>query len=124
MASGGERSVRVAERVRAELMDVLIRGEVRHPDAAGVVVSTVKVSDDLRHARVYVRVVDGQDVDAARQKRVVKAMERASGFLRGEIGRRVGLKYTPELQFFWDEGVDHALRVESLLDEIKREGKG
>lgn len=121
---GGTRAARVGERIRAELMDLFLRGEVRHPDANGVLVSSVAVSDDLRHARVYVRVMDGERIDAVRQEKVVKALDRATPFLRGALGKRVGLKYTPELAFYWDEGVDHALRIESLLEEIKREGKG
>lgn len=117
-----KRAVRVAERIRAELEDVLIRGIVRDPAAAGAVISNVKVSDDLRQATVYVRVLTG-DADAARQKELVKAMERAKGVMRRELSSRMQLRYTPELRFFWDSGADHALRMDQLFDEISKEKK-
>jgi ribosome-binding factor A len=122
--SQGSRAARVADGIRAELMDLLLRGEVRDPDAKGVMISGVKLTDDLRSARVMVRIVDGTEPDEARRTRAVKALTRASGFLRGAIGRKLALRFAPELHFHWDEGVDHALRLETLLDEIKREGKG
>lgn len=118
-----KRAVRVAERIRAELEDVLIRGIVRDPATSGAVISSVKVSDDLRQATVYVRVLTG-DADAARQKSLVKAMERAKGVMRRELSSRMQLRYTPELRFFWDSGADYALRMDQLLDEISKEKKG
>ena len=120
----GSRAARVADGIRAELMSLLLRGEVRDPDASGVMISEVKLSDDLRSARVLVRIADGSEPDEGRRQRAVKALDRAGGFLRGAVGRKLALRYAPELRFHWDEGVDHALRVESLLAEIEREGKG
>lgn len=115
-----KRSVRVAERVRAELMEMLLRGEVRDPEVRDVFVSDVRVSDDLSQARVYVRLTDPQS-GASRQKRAVRAMERASGFLRTRLADRVRMKRVPELQFHWDEVVDRATRIEGLLAEVRQE---
>jgi ribosome-binding factor A len=120
----GSRAARVADGIRAELMDLLLRGEVRDPDAKGVMISEVKLTDDLRSARVMIRIADGTPADEVRRTRAVKALDRAGRFLRGAVGRKLALRHAPELRFFWDEGVDHALRVESLLAEIEREGKG
>ena len=120
--NASRRSARVAERVRAELMELLIRGAVRDPGASGVWVSGVTISNDLKHARVFIRLTE---VDAGQPAReaAVKALTRACGYLRKELAPRLRLKYMPELSFFWDEHVDRASRVEELLIEIGREGK-
>lgn len=117
------RPARVGERIREELMDLLLRGAVKDPGAAGAVIHAVHVTADLRHARVFVRAAE-PDADEARQRRVIAALERASGFLRREIGARLGIRHTPELKFVWDESAERAARVEELLDEIRREEAG
>lgn len=117
------RSERVAERVRAELMELLLRGRVHDPDARDLYVTDVVVSADLRHARVYVRCALG-DASPERGRRAVKALQRASGFIQRELAPRLELKYQPELRFFWDEGFDRARRVEELLEEIADEAAG
>lgn len=120
--SDGKRPKRVAERIRAELMGMLLRGAVHDPEAAQAHVTEVVMTDDLRLARVYVRVI-GDEPTAIRQRAIVKALERARGFLRRELGSKLALRYNPELEFFWDSDVDRALRVEALLAEIERERK-
>ncbi|MGB5682826.1 MAG: 30S ribosome-binding factor RbfA [Polyangiales bacterium] len=118
---GFRRADRVAERIRSELMDLLLRGSVREPAAKDVVVSAVRVTDDLSIARVYVRVLE--EIGADRQESVVEALRRATGFLRRELGHRLQLRHVPTLEFFWDDVVDSALRIESILDEISEESK-
>lgn len=113
-----KRSVRVAERVRAELMDLVLTGAVKDPRAAGAVITDVRVTDDLRYAWVYVRLLE-QAVSEDRKRELVRALGRASGFLRREIGMRIRTKHTPELRFEWDEVVDRAARIEQVLDELR-----
>ncbi|MGD8607939.1 MAG: 30S ribosome-binding factor RbfA [Myxococcales bacterium] len=114
---GFRRADRVAERIRSELMDLVLRGTVRDPAVGHVVISAVRVTDDLSIARVYVRVLE--EIDADRQDAVVRALERATGFLRKELGHRLQLRHVPALEFYWDDVVDSALRIESILDEIR-----
>jgi len=116
---GYRRADRVAERLRSELMDLLLRGSVRDPAASDVLVSAVRMTDDLSIARVYVRLL--QEADGARQDEVVDALGRAKGFLRRELGQRLQLRHVPSLEFYWDDVVDSALRIESILDEIRDE---
>lgn len=118
---GFRRADRVAERIRSELMDLLLRGSVRDPAAKDVVISAVRVTDDLSIARVYVRVLS--EIDTDHQEGVVEALRRATGFLRRELGHRLQLRHVPALQFYWDDVVDSALRIESILDEISEESK-
>jgi ribosome-binding factor A len=98
-------------------MDLVLRGTVRDPAVGHVVISAVRVTDDLSIARVYVRVLE--EIDADRQDAVVRALERATGFLRKELGHRLQLRHVPALEFYWDDVVDSALRIESILDEIR-----
>ena len=114
------RSVRVAERIKAEIMDMMIRGAVKDPRARDAVVTEVRVTPDLRFARVYVRVLE-EDVSERRRRQVVEALGRAGKFMRREMGRRLHLKQIPELRFEWDEVIDDALRVERVLDELQHE---
>lgn len=114
---GFRRADRVAERLRTELMDLLLRGGLRDPNAQNVVVSAVRMTDDLSIARVYVRVLE--EVGPDKQEAVVDALRRATGFLRREIGQRMQLRHVPTLEFFWDDVVDSALRIEAILDEIR-----
>jgi len=100
-------------------MGLLLRGSVRDPAASNVVVSAVRMTDDLSIARVYVRVLE--EVDADRQEEVVDALGRARGFLRRELGQRLQLRHVPSLEFYWDDVVDSALRIESILDEIRED---
>jgi ribosome-binding factor A len=116
---GFKRADRVAERIRSELMELFLRGSLRDPAAKDVVVSAVRMTDDLSIARVYVRVLE--EVDVEKQESVVAALERATGFLRRELGQRLQLRHVPSLQFYWDDVVDSALRIESILDEISAE---
>jgi ribosome-binding factor A len=116
---GFRRADRVSERIRSELMDLMLRGSVRDPAAKDVVVSAVRMTDDLSIARVYVRVLE--EIDTDRQEAVVAALGRASGFLRHEIGQRLQLRHVPKLEFYWDEVVDSALRIESILQEIRED---
>lgn len=98
-------------------MDLLLRGVVHEPAAKDVVVSTVRVTDDLGIARVYVRVLE--EIGPERQEEVVQALGRASGFIRRELGHRLQLRHVPALEFYWDDVVDSALRIESILGELR-----
>lgn len=124
MRAKGEpsRPQRVGERIREELMDLLLRGAVKDPGAAGVVVHEVRLTKDLRLARVFVRLTE-PEADAPSRRRALAALERASGFLRREVGARLGIRHTPELSFVWDESTERAARVEQLLEEIRAERK-
>ncbi len=115
-----KRPVRVAERIREELEGLLLRGAVHDPGVAGATVSGVSVSPDLSVADVRVRIYN-REVDEPQRKRVVRAFERAKGLLRRELASRLSMRHTPELRFHWDSGVDHALRIETLLEEIRRD---
>lgn len=72
---------------------------------------------------MYIRLTSA-DADEPARNSAVKALTRASGYLRRELAPRLKLRYLPELSFFWDEDVERAMRIEELLVEISREVKG
>lgn len=113
-----KRTDRVAEQLRAELMELVLRGEVRDPRASGVHVAGVLMTPDLRQAKVQVRLAHDASPDANKKREVVQALQHASGHLRRLLGPRLNLRYLPELRFFWDDGGDHSLRLHELLAEI------
>jgi ribosome-binding factor A len=116
-----KRAVRVAERVREELATLIAR-TVRDPRVQGVSIARVDMTDDLRQARVLVRLLEGGD-DEARREEAVTGLGRASGLLRREVTKRLSLRYAPELKFVYDDGQDHLSRVEQLLAEVDAEKK-
>lgn len=119
VSSGTSRERRLAERIRADLSDLLVRGAVRDPDVAGAIVTDVKVSGDLGVARVYLRLLTPEP-DPARRERLLAAMKRAGGFLRRELGASLAVRRVPELRFQWDEAADRAARLEAIFEEIRR----
>jgi ribosome-binding factor A len=116
------RPKRVGEGLRQELA-TLLGSEVRDPGAAGAVVTRVDVTDDLRNARVLVRLLEGGD-DPRRRRELLSALRRAAGLLRRGAARRLALRHAPELRFSYDDGLDATSRIEALLAEVEAERKG
>jgi ribosome-binding factor A len=103
------RPERVAHLVQAKLAELLIR-EARDPRLREVTLTAVRMTPDLRSARVYFRVLGGGDISP-----IQRALERATPYLRGQVGRALGLRVTPELRFEFDSTPDQARRVDALL---------
>jgi ribosome-binding factor A len=116
----GRRGLRLSELVRGQLADV-IRRELDDPELSLVVVTRVKVSEDLSYIDVGTRFL-GVD-DERRRKLLLKRLSRASHRVRRALGTELELRRTPELRFHHDSGQDAAERVGELLDEIERERK-
>jgi len=106
----------VGELLRHALSDILLQSEIRDPDLEGVsvTVTQVKPSPDMRHATVFVEPLGGKNADT-----IVNALNRHRGFLRGELGRTIELKFTPELRFVEDTSFAEAERIEKILQSEK-----
>jgi ribosome-binding factor A len=117
------RAHRVAGLLRAELMELLLRGGLRDKAVADAYITDVAFTDDLRHARVYFRLTR-PTLGAKDRENALAALEKASGYLRRELGPRLQLQYMPDLKFFWDDGLDRAAAVDAVLDEIRRDEEG
>ena len=111
-AGPSQRQLRVGELIRHALAEMLSRAEVHDPVIEGhmITVPEVAMTADLRLATIYVMPLGGRDA-----KPVLEALERNKKFLRGEIARRVNLKFAPEIRFRVDERFDEAERIEKLL---------
>lgn len=107
-----QRQLRAGELLRHALVDILAREEMRDPDLEGALISVTEVrpSPDLRQAKVYVAPLGHGD-----QVKVAAALNRASSFLRGRLGREIDMKFTPELHFHPDNSFDTASHVDELL---------
>ncbi|MCY4076300.1 MAG: 30S ribosome-binding factor RbfA [Acidobacteria bacterium] len=113
----GARTDRVGERIRAELSELLLR-RVREPAVEGVTITHVDVTRDLQTARVYYRVL----AETASRRDVARALRRAQGFLRRELGGRLRLRRIPDLRFLHDDSVEQQDRLARLFDEIREPG--
>jgi ribosome-binding factor A len=107
-----QRQLRVGELIRHELAAMLTRGEVHDHviQTRMITVPEVRMSADLRLATIYIMPLGGRD-----KKEVLDALERNKRYMRGEIARRVNLKFAPEIRFRIDERFDEAERIEKLL---------
>jgi ribosome-binding factor A len=115
--SQGSRPERVADQLRAELAQLLSR-EVHDPGVGFVTLTRVHVSPDLQMARVYYTSL-GDDTG---RRATARALERASPFLRRQIGRRLRLKRVPEITFTYDDSIAGQDRIERLLNELQPGG--
>lgn len=110
------RVLKVAERVRHILSELLARQEV-HDDivsAANISVTEVRMTPDLRSATAYVKPLLGADED-----KIVTALRQNTAYLQREVAKRLGLKFAPKLKFRADESFDEADRIERLLRDPK-----
>ena len=108
------RQKRVAERLQAEISD-LIQREMNDPRLEMVTVTVVTVDRELAHADVFVSTVG----DETRQKEVLQVLNGAKGFIRREVSHRMDLRRMPQLVFHWDASPEKAEHVSQLLDELK-----
>jgi ribosome-binding factor A len=108
-----QRQLRVGEMLRHALAGILTRSDIADPELEGryITVTEVKLSPDLRHATVFARPF-GTDEDGPA---LLQALNRHQRYLRGELGHRVALKFTPDLTFRLDESFDEAERIDALL---------
>ncbi len=112
--------LRVAELIRHACAEVLSRGEINDPvlETHVVTVPRVKMSPDLKLATLFVMPLGGKDA-----KDVIKALDRHRAFLRGEIARKINLKFAPDVRFKVDDSFDNAAKIDALLnsDKVRRD---
>jgi ribosome-binding factor A len=113
----GYRPDRVGDQIRQELSELLTRGAVHDPGIGFITVTRVQVSADLQHARVFYTSMG----DEKARHRTSQALERATPFLRRHIGGRLRLRRVPELEFRFDESVEHQDRIERILRDLHDE---
>lgn len=118
--TGYNRASRVADQIRIEVAEILSR-RTKDPGLGFVTVTDVEVTSDLRTARVYVTTME---TEPQRERDTFAALDRAVGFVRAELGRRLHLRYTPELTFHKDTTGPRGDRILHILDSLEAERAG
>lgn len=117
-----QRQLRVGEMLRHALSEILREGDIRDEDLIGVsvTVTQVKPSPDMRHATVFVEPLGGKNAD-----KIVAALNKHRAYIRGEMGHRITLKFTPDLRFIEDDSFAEAEKIENLLksERVRRDLK-
>ena len=109
MAKVFSRSSRIAEQMRRELAD-LLQFEVKDPRIGMVTITEVEVTGDMAHAKVFYSAQEG----SAEQQ---KGLEKAAGFLRSQVAKRMLLRAVPQLHFEYDASADYGMKMSKLIDE-------
>ena len=110
-----KRSQRVSHVIREEVSDIILN-RLKDPRIGFLTVTDVEVSQDLKLARIYVSTLKDEDREGA-----IEALTSSKGFIRQELGRRVRMKSTPELEFRFDESSRYGDKMERLFKQIKEE---
>jgi ribosome-binding factor A len=110
-----KRATRVADLIMADISDILLK-EIRDPRIKFVTITGVKLTDDLRLAKVFF-VEMGKD---ACEPQTQTALQKATGFLKRELGKRLKLRYVPDITFMFDESFAYGSRIDRLLAEIRK----
>jgi ribosome-binding factor A len=114
------RADQVGEQVREEIMSI-IRRDLKDPRIGFVSITAVRMSPDLRQARVLVSVLGSPD----EQKASIRGLVSAKGLIRHELGRRLqNLKFSPELRFELDSSIEYSVHISELLKEVLPHGQG
>jgi ribosome-binding factor A len=110
-----QRSERVGE-LLIEVIAELLRDEIRDPRVTAVTLTAAKVTKDLRQARIYFTLLDaaGGNKDSA-----LAGLKSGLGFIRSRLGKQLNLRYVPNIEFFYDESLDEAERIDKLLKQVK-----
>jgi len=114
-----QRIHRIGDLLRKEISDI-IRLRMKDPRLGFVTITSVEVSQDFRHAKVHVASPGSREELSSS----VALLSGASGFIRGELFKRVTLRYIPELVFKPDSSIEHSVRISQILKELEDEAHG
>ena len=117
----GKRSEKVADLIKKEVSQMLVK-TIKDPRIGFVTITKVTVSEDFRFAKVYFSVAG----TLRERERSMKGQDSAKGYVRKELGRRIRLRYTPEIMFQFDPSIEYAIRMEELIQSLhdEKEPKG
>ena len=113
-----KRADKVGELIQEEISSLLLR-KIKDPRIGFVTLTRVKVADDLKVARVFYSVIGSEQEKKSSQE----GLDNATGFIRRELGRRLRLRYTPELNFIFDDSLEYGNNIEQLIRGLKEDGR-
>jgi ribosome-binding factor A len=103
-----------------QMLSEMLRKDISDPRLQMATVTEVKVTKDLRRARIFFSSAGGKDAS----EQTAQGFRSATGFIKRHLGPRLGLRYMPELEFFYDESFDHGARIDQLLKSISSSDHG
>lgn len=109
------RSRRVADQLQRELADI-IRLEIKDPRVGLVTITSVEVTSDLEHAKVFITSLKATDAIVDHEA-VLNALRRASGYMRSQLAHRMKLRLVPQLSFVYDESIERGMHLSQLIDQ-------
>lgn len=113
----GNRLNRINDEIMQEVA-IIIRGELKDPRISTITsVTSVETSSDLKYCKIFVSILG----DEKQKNEVLNGLDNSRGFIRKELARRINLRNTPELKFELDTSLDYSMKIEGLLDSIKKE---
>jgi ribosome-binding factor A len=114
-----ERISRISEEFKREISDI-IKNDIRDPRIAEFTsIISVDVTKDLRYAKVFVSILG----DEKQKNDTLAGLKSAAGYIRKEMGRRVQLRYTPEIIFELDNSIEHGIYISKLIEDAKKTGR-
>ena len=114
----GKRSERVADLIQKEISEMLVRS-VKDPRIGFVTITRVTVSDDCRLARIYFSVM-GTPSD---KEKATEGLDSAKGYIRKELGKRMSLRYTPEIMFQFDPSIEYGIHIGEVFQHLHQESE-
>jgi ribosome-binding factor A len=114
---GYKRADRVGDVLLKEISQMILKEEIKDPRVKSVVLTNIKVTDDLSMARIFFTVMG----DAVNREEILVGLRRASGFVRRELSKRIRMRRVPNLQFEFDAVLEQGYRIDDLLREAKVE---
>ena len=112
----GKRSEKVADLIQREISHMLVR-TVKDPRIGFVTITRVEVSDDCRSAKVYFSVAGTLE----ERERSMEGLDSAKGYVRRELGRRIRLRYTPDIMFQFDPSIEYAIHIGEVIEQLKQD---
>ncbi len=117
--SEGKRSEKVADAIRKEISEMILMKTIKDPRIGFLTITRVSVSSDCRTAKVYFSVMG--TIEERNQS--LEGLNSAKGYVRKELGRRMGLRYTPDIAFQFDPSIEYAIHIDEVIHHLHGEGK-
>jgi len=107
------RALRVAEAIKEDVCYII--SMLKDPRVGIITVMGVKVSADLKNATVFI-----SSLDCSKKEEILGILDNAKGYIRTELGKKLRLKYLPELSFKWDESVERGIKISRIIQSVKK----
>lgn len=111
-----QRTTRLNEALKEEIADI-ISSKLKDPRIGFVTVTSARVSSDLRHAHIYVSILGSKE----EKDTTYQSLDGAKGFIRLELGKRLRIKFLPEISFFIDDSIEEGIHISKLIEKIHKE---